>query len=35
VNLQLENGVLVVPKVLEDGYLAIGKQRFFFNQRVR
>ena len=35
VNVQIENGVLVVPKVLEDGYLAIGKQRFFFNQRVR
>jgi hypothetical protein len=35
VNVQVENGVLVIPKVLEDGYLAVGKQRFFFNQRTR
>jgi type IV secretory pathway VirB9-like protein len=30
VNFQVENGVYVVPKVLERGYLAIGKQRFAF-----
>jgi type IV secretion system protein VirB9 len=30
VNFQVENGVYVVDKVLEQGYLAIGKQRFPF-----
>jgi type IV secretory pathway VirB9-like protein len=30
VNFQVLNGVYVVPKVLERGYLAIGKQRFAF-----
>jgi type IV secretion system protein VirB9 len=30
VNFQVENGVYIVPKVLESGYLAIGKQRFPF-----
>ena len=30
---QVERGVYVVPKVLERGYLAIGKQRFFFAQQ--
>ena len=30
VNFQVQNGVYIVPKVLERGYLAIGKQRFAF-----
>jgi type IV secretory pathway VirB9-like protein len=30
VNFQVEHGVYIVPKVLERGYLAIGKQRFPF-----
>ena len=30
VSFQVEHGVYIVPKVLERGYLAIGKQRFFF-----
>jgi type IV secretion system protein VirB9 len=34
VNFQAEQGVYIVPKVLESGYLAIGKQRLAF-QKVR
>jgi type IV secretion system protein VirB9 len=34
VNFQVEQGVYVVPKVLDSGYLAIGKRRLAF-QRVR
>ena len=30
VNFQVENGVYIVPKVLENGYLTIGKQKFAF-----
>lgn len=30
VNFQVEDGVYVVPKVLDRGYLAIGKERFAF-----
>jgi type IV secretion system protein VirB9 len=30
VNFQVEHGAYIVPKVLESGYLAIGKQRFPF-----
>jgi len=30
VNFQVEHGVYIVPKVLESGYLAIGKQRWPF-----
>jgi type IV secretion system protein VirB9 len=30
---QVERGVYVVPKVLERGYLAIGKQRLYFAQQ--
>jgi type IV secretion system protein VirB9 len=33
VNFQVENGVYVVLKVLESGYLAIGKQRLEFETR--
>jgi type IV secretion system protein VirB9 len=32
---QVEHGIYIVPKVLERGYLAIGKQRFFFAQTAR
>jgi type IV secretion system protein VirB9 len=35
VNVQVENNTLVVPKVLETAYLAIGKQRFVFSDRGR
>ena len=31
-NFQVQNGTYVVPKVLERGYLAIGKARFAFAQ---
>jgi type IV secretion system protein VirB9 len=30
INFQVENGLYIVPKVLESGYLAIGKQRLPF-----
>ena len=33
VNFQVEHGVYVVPKVLERGYLAIGKQRLLFEAK--
>jgi type IV secretion system protein VirB9 len=29
---QVEHGIYIVPKVLERGYLAVGKQRFYFAQ---
>jgi len=32
VNFQVQNGTYVVPKVLERGYLALGKERFSFQQ---
>ena len=35
VNFKVENGTYVVPKVLERGYLAIGKERFPFAQQGR
>ena len=33
VNFQVQDGTYVVPKVLERGYLALGNQRFSFEQR--
>jgi type IV secretion system protein VirB9 len=33
VNFQVEHGIYVVPKVLEQGYLAIGKERFSFAEQ--
>jgi hypothetical protein len=33
VNFQVQQGTYVVPKVLEEGYLAIGKARFAFAQQ--
>ena len=35
VNFSVENGTYVVPKVLERGYLAVGKERFSFAQQGR
>jgi type IV secretion system protein VirB9 len=35
VNFNVENGTYVVPKVLERGYLAVGKERFSFAQQGR
>ena len=32
VSFQVERGVYIVPKVIEQGYLAIGKQRLYFGQ---
>ena len=33
VNFQVQHGTYIVPKVLERGYLALGKDRFSFQQR--
>jgi hypothetical protein len=33
VNFQVQNGTYVVPKVLDRGYLALGNQRFTFEQQ--
>jgi type IV secretion system protein VirB9 len=35
VNFQVEHGTYIVPKVLEKGYLAIGKQKFVFERAAR
>jgi type IV secretion system protein VirB9 len=35
VNFQVRQGTYVVPKVLDEGYLALGKTRFEFAQRER
>lgn len=35
VNFQVQQGTYVVPKVLDEGYLALGKARFPFAQRER
>src|SRR4029453_18102633 len=35
VNFQVREGTYVVPKVLERGYLALGAQRFTFDQQGR
>ena len=32
VNFQVQNGTYVIPKVLDRGYLALGKERFAFQQ---
>lgn len=31
---QLENGVYIAPKIIDQGYLAVGKRRFSFTRRV-
>lgn len=33
INFQLENGVYVAPKILDSGYLAIGKKKLTFTRR--
>ena len=33
INFQLENGVYVAPKILDSGYLAIGKKKLIFARR--
>jgi len=35
VNFQVHQGTYVVPKILDQGYLALGKERFAFSQRGR
>ena len=35
VNFQVHQGTYVIPKVVDDGYLALGKERFSFAQRGR
>jgi type IV secretion system protein VirB9 len=35
VNFQVQQGTFVIPKVLEHGYLALGKDRFTFEQQGR
>jgi type IV secretion system protein VirB9 len=34
-NFQVQNGTYVIPKVLERGYLSLGKERFEFVQEGR
>ncbi len=34
VNFDLENGVYVVPKIVDDGYLAVGKKRVSFHRQL-
>src|SRR3989442_6837705 len=34
INFQLENGVYVVPKILDSGYLAIGKKKLPFTRQI-
>ena len=33
INFQLENGVYIVPKILDRGYLAIGKKKLSFTRQ--
>jgi hypothetical protein len=33
VNFQVQHGTYVVPKVVDEGYLALGKARLTFAQR--
>ena len=35
VNFQVHNGTYVVPKVIDQGYLALGNARFPFSQQGR
>ena len=34
INFQFENGVYIAPKVIDDGYLAVGKKRVTFRRRI-
>jgi type IV secretion system protein VirB9 len=33
INFQLENGVYIIPKVIDSGYMAIGKKKITFARR--
>jgi type IV secretion system protein VirB9 len=33
INFQVENGVYIVPKIIESGYLAVGKKKISFTKR--
>jgi len=33
INFQFENGVYIAPKVIDDGYLVIGKNKVTFRRR--
>ena len=33
INFQLEKGVYIIPKVIDSGYLAIGKKKITFTRR--
>ena len=33
INFQLENGVYIAPKILDSGYLAVGKKKLTFTRR--
>lgn len=33
INFQVENGVYIVPKIIESGYLAVGKKKITFTRR--
>ena len=33
INFQVENGVYIVPKIIESGYLAVGKKKITFTKR--
>ena len=33
INFQLENGVYVIPKLIDSGYLAVGKRKVTFNRK--
>jgi type IV secretion system protein VirB9 len=35
VNFQVHQGTYVVPKIVDNGYLALGKERFTFTQQGR
>ncbi|HKW19565.1 MAG TPA: TrbG/VirB9 family P-type conjugative transfer protein [Terriglobales bacterium] len=34
INFDLENGVYIVPKIVDDGYLAVGKKRVTFHRQL-
>jgi type IV secretion system protein VirB9 len=33
INFQVENGVYIVPKIIDSGYLAVGKKKITFTRR--
>jgi type IV secretion system protein VirB9 len=34
ISFQLENGVYIVPKIVDSGYLAVGKKKLNFSRQV-